>query len=169
VDTLREFAGIGLVIIGVAPIVLFQIWMARRRRDTAQFLRAEANARREADDARVRGDTAAIVIPLGWNTRDDAGSRYGLQLQNYGPDIAQDVRLVARTDDTCVTATTRLVRPGEGIVAFGDYVEVEPPEGFDDVLPRLRTGRHAWMRVRWTNPDGSPGDSDWMRMQRWSS
>jgi hypothetical protein len=54
VDTLREFAGIGLVIIGVSPIVLFQIWMERRRRDTAQFLRAEANARREADDARAR-------------------------------------------------------------------------------------------------------------------
>jgi hypothetical protein len=157
----------GMIALGLAPIVLIQWWMERRRRDTDQYLKADAAARREAEEAEARGEPVAIVLPLGWNLRDDAGTRYGLQVQNYGPEIAQNVRIVGRTNDGAVLTSLRVLRPSEGIVALSDYTDGEVPKEIDEELPRIRPHRNAWMRVLWDNPDGSPGDSDWVRVQRW--
>ena len=164
--TLDDLVVYGMIALGLLPIVLVQFWMERRRRDTTQYLRTEAAARREAEEAQANGEKVAVIIPLGWNLRDNAGTRYGMQLQNFGPDIAQNVRIVGRTDASAASSHLRVLRPSEGIVALSDYTEGEPPDGFDEELPGLRSKRRAWMRVTWDNPDGSPGDSEWVRSQR---
>jgi hypothetical protein len=158
----------GMIALGLAPIVLIQWWMEHRRRDQSRFFRVDAAARREAEEAHARGEDVAIVLPLGWNLREDAGTRYGLQVQNYGPEVAQNVRIVGRTNDGAVLTGLRVLRPSEGIVALSDYTDGDVPEEIDEELPKVRANRNAWMRVRWDNPDGSPGDSDWVRVQRWS-
>jgi hypothetical protein len=163
-DDLVVFA---MIAAGIAPMVLVQWWMERRRRDNSEYLRSDAAARRQADEAHARGETIAIVLPLGWNTREDA-ARYGMLVQNYGPDVAQNVRILGREDSSTLLTNLRVLRPSEGIVALADYREGEPPDGLDGDLPSIRGNRHAWMRVCWDNPDGTPGDSDWMRVQRWT-
>jgi hypothetical protein len=157
----------GMIALGLAPIVLIQWWMERRRRDTERFFKADEAARRQAERALERGESVAIVLPLGWNLRDNAGNRYGLQVQNYGPEVAQNVRIVGRTNDGAVLTGVRVLRPSEGIVALADYTDGDVPEDIDEDLPKVRANRNAWMRVRWDNPDGSHGDSDWVRVQRW--
>ncbi len=162
----RDILGTIVLALVLSPLFLFQFRAERRRRDLAQAIAAEGRAAGEAAAARASGQHVAIVIPVGWDVRASAEREPALLVRNFGPEFAQHVRAVARTEAERVSASARFVRPPEGTVELTEIDEGHDDLWPDDPPPRLRSTLHAWMRVTWANSDGTQGDSLWMRVRR---